>query len=217
LAKKLIYVSSFDARNQLDSRVQDFFIAAEFKCHQYSDLWHQLQQKKYAQVRIRSSSNISRGSLAEPSLIRSQVDEDFDSFYVFVPTWLATDKIQVEKLLGVSCSQPRSKEDSKKTSKDLKQPPFMILLPKRNSSSQHLVWTGDTVLIRANESIQLALNSTELSSLHLVVNSADHWRTAVDLFLEHVASNNNVQLSTKLARDEDIRQTFDQLPVRIAA
>ncbi|CAF4980257.1 unnamed protein product, partial [Rotaria magnacalcarata] len=61
----------------------------------------------------------------------------------------------------------------------------------------------------------LALNSTELPCLHLVVTRSDHLQQAVDLFQFHTGANNNIQLLKKLARDEDIRITFDQLPVRI--
>ncbi len=91
----------------------------------------------------------------------------------------------------------------------------MIFIPKKTSHLQNLQWTGDIVLIRASESIQLALNSTELACLHLVVTRSDHWQSAVDLFQYHTGLNNNIQLIQKLARDEDIRLTFDQLPVCI--
>jgi len=59
------------------------------------------------------------------------------------------------------------------------------------------------------------LNSTELNSLHLVVTRSDHWQAAVDLFQSHMSISGNIQLVKKLARDEDIRSTFDQLPVRV--
>jgi hypothetical protein len=92
----------------------------------------------------------------------------------------------------------------------------MIFIPKKTSHLQNIHWSGDIVLIRASESIQLALNSTELTCLHLVVTRSDHWQSAVDLFLCHMGSNNNnIQLIKRLARDEDIRLTFDQLPVCI--
>lgn len=80
---------------------------------------------------------------------------------------------------------------------------------------QNIQWTGDTILIRASESTQLALNSTELPCLHMVVTRSDHWQSAVDLFKQHAGSNNNLQLVKKLARVEDIRSTFDQFPVCI--
>jgi len=102
----------------------------------------------------------------------------------------------------------------KKSTNDIK-PSFMIFIPKKTSHLQHAPWTGDIVLIRASESTQLALNSTELTCLHLVVTRSDHWQQAVDLFQHHTGSNNNIQFIKKLARDEDIRLTFDQLPVCI--
>jgi hypothetical protein len=49
----------------------------------------------------------------------------------------------------------------------------------------------------------------------LVVTRSDHWQLAVNLFQHHAGSNNNLQLIKKLARDEDIRLAFDQLPVCI--
>jgi hypothetical protein len=91
----------------------------------------------------------------------------------------------------------------------------MIFIPKKTSHLQNVRWNGDIVLIRASESTQLALNSTELTCLHLVVTQSDHWQSAVDLFQHHTGLNNNIQLIRKLARDEDIRLAFDQLPVRI--
>lgn len=91
----------------------------------------------------------------------------------------------------------------------------MIFIPKKTSHLQHTTWSGDVVRIRASESIQLSLNSTELATLHLVVARSNHWQDAVDLFCSHAGTTNNIQLITKLARDEDIRWTFDQLPVRI--
>ena len=92
----------------------------------------------------------------------------------------------------------------------------MIFIPKKISHLHNIQWTGDIVLIRASESTQLALNSTELTCLHLVVTRSDHWETAVELFQTHTGLNNNIQLIRRLARDEDIRLTFDQLPVRIS-
>lgn len=80
---------------------------------------------------------------------------------------------------------------------------------------QNLAWSGEHILIRISDSTQLALNSTELNSLHLVVTRSDHWQAAVDLFQCHMSTSGNIQLVKKLARDEDIRSTFDQLPVRV--
>lgn len=97
----------------------------------------------------------------------------------------------------------------KKSSK----PSYIIFLPKKISHLQNIQWTGDTILIRVSESTQLALNSTELPCLHLVVTRSDQWQTAVELFKHH-AGRNNIQLIRKLARVEDIRSTFDQFPVR---
>lgn len=88
----------------------------------------------------------------------------------------------------------------------------MIFIPKKSSHLQQTRWNGEIVLIRASESTQLALNSTELTCLHLVVTHSDHWQAAVDLFQYHIGSS-NIQLIKRLARDEDIRSTFDQLPV----
>ena len=101
----------------------------------------------------------------------------------------------------------------KKSDKNIK-PSYMIFIPKKISHLQNNPWIGDTVLIRASESTQLALNSTELTCLHLVVTRSDHWHSAVELFQYHIQSN-TIQLIRKLARDEDIRSTFDQLPVYI--
>lgn len=90
----------------------------------------------------------------------------------------------------------------------------MIFIPKKTSHLHSSArWNGEVVLIRASDSTQLALNSTELTCLHLVVSRSDHWQQAVDLFQYHTGSNSNIQLIKKLARDEDIRVTFDQLPV----
>jgi hypothetical protein len=47
-----------------------------------------------------------------------------------------------------------------------------------------------------------------------VVSRFDHWQNAVNLFHHHTGVN-NLQLIKKLARDERIRLTFDQLPVCI--
>ncbi|UJR28200.1 hypothetical protein I4U23_009451 [Adineta vaga] len=176
--------------------INDFSIAAEFKCHSYIDLWHDLGKNNYSQVKLHLDSSNSN---------------DFDSFYLFVPLWLSTDKTQVEKLLNIICSHQLS-IDEMKASNSNSNPSFMIFVPKKNFHSQNLSWTGDIVLIRASESTQLALNSTELTCLHLVVIRADHWKQSIDLFLQHTGSNNNIQLVKKLARDEDIRLTFDQLP-----
>ncbi|CAF3988061.1 unnamed protein product, partial [Rotaria sp. Silwood2] len=178
--------------------IVDFAIAAEFKCVNHHDVWQQLLQKCYTQIKI--------------YLNRSDVD-DFDNFYVFVPPWLSTDKDQVEKLLSIICSQQISSDDTCKPTKDMS-PSYMIFLPKKNFSRQNLRWTGDILFIQPSESTQLALNSIELCSLHLVVNRFDHWQNAVDLFHSHVGLT-NIQLIRKLPRDEDVRLTFDQLPENI--
>jgi len=113
--------------------------------------------------------------------------------------------------LNIICSQQLTTDEIKKSLKPL----YMIFIPKKTSHLQNSHWSGDIVLIRASESTQLALNSTELTCLHLVVTRSDHWQSAVDSFLCHVGLNNNIQLIKRLARDEDIRLTFDQLPVCI--
>ncbi|CAF2570012.1 unnamed protein product [Rotaria sp. Silwood2] len=176
--------------------INDFSIAAEFKCHNYHDLWHELRHHNYAQVKLHLDTSSS---------------DDFDSFYLFVPPWLSTDKNQVEKLLYLICSQQLPADELIKPNKDIK-PSYMIYIPKKTSHLHNTRWTGDIVLIRASESTQLALNSTELTCLHLVVTRSDHWQQAVDLFQFHTGSSNNIQFVRKLARDEDIRLTFDQLP-----
>ncbi|CAF1309834.1 unnamed protein product [Rotaria magnacalcarata] len=178
--------------------IDDFSIAAEFKCHNYHDLWHGLRHHDYAQVK----RHIDKSS-----------SDDFDSFYLFVPPWLTTDKSQVEKLLSLICSQQSPADELTKANTDSK-PSYMIFIPKKTSHSHNTHWIGDIVLIRASDSTQLALNSTELPCLHLVVTRSDHLQQAVDLFQFHTGANNNIQLIKKLARDEDIRITFDQLPVR---
>ncbi|CAM4798235.1 unnamed protein product [Rotaria magnacalcarata] len=176
--------------------IDDFSIAAEFKCHNYHDLWHGLRHHDYAQVK----RHIDKSS-----------SDDFDSFYLFVPPWLTTDKSQVEKLLSLICSQQSPVDELTKANTDSK-PSYMIFIPKKTSHSHNTHWIGDIVLIRASDSTQLALNSTELPCLHLVVTRSDHLQQAVDLFQFHTGANNNIQLLKKLARDEDIRITFDQLP-----
>ncbi|CAF1182929.1 unnamed protein product [Adineta ricciae] len=180
--------------------INDFSIAAEFKCYNYVDLWHDLKRNDYSQVKLHLDSSNSN---------------DFDSFYLFVPPWLSNDKNQVEKLLNIICSQQFS-TDEMKASNSNPNPAFMIFVPKRNQHLQNISWTGNVIFIRASESTQLALNSTELPCLHLVVTRSDHWKQATDLFQYHTGStNNNIQLVKKLARDEDIRLTFDQLPEQI--
>ncbi len=139
--------------------------------------------------------------------------DDFDNFYVFVPPWLSTDKDQVEKLLNIICSQQIQSDEINKTLKD-QSPSYMIFLPKKNFNRQKLQWTGEVLHIQPSESTKLALNSTEISSLHLVVNRYDQWQNAVNLFRSH-AGLTNIQLIRKLPRDEDIRVTFDQIPVII--
>ncbi|CAF0813449.1 unnamed protein product, partial [Rotaria sordida] len=176
--------------------IDDFSIAAEFRCHNYHDLWHELRHNNYAQVKLYLDTSSS---------------DDFDSFYLFVPPWLSTDKNQVEKLLNLICSQQLPADELIKSDKDIK-PSYMIYIPKKTSHLHNTRWTGDIILIRASESTQLALNSTELPCLHLVVTRSDHWQHAVELFQFHIGSNNNIQFIKKLPRDEDIRFTFDQLP-----
>jgi hypothetical protein len=118
--------------------------------------------------------------------------------------------------MNIICSQQLSKDEMKRSSNDTQQPSYMILVPKKTSYLQNRIWKRGIIRIRASESIQLALNSTELPELHLVVARSDHWQTAVDQFKAHVGSTENVLLISKIARDDDIRCTFAQLPVRIA-
>jgi hypothetical protein len=139
--------------------------------------------------------------------------DDFDNFYVFVPHWLSTDKDQVETLLSIVCTQQISSDEINKINKEMC-PSYMIFVPKKNYQRQNVQWSGEILLIQPSESTKLALNSTEISSLHLVVNRYDHWQNAVNLFHSHIGLT-NAQLIRKLPRDEDIRLTFDQLPVCI--
>lgn len=88
----------------------------------------------------------------------------------------------------------------------------MVFLPKKNVHRQKLQWTGEVLFIQPSESTKFALNSTEISPLHLIVTRYDHWQIAVDLFLSHMGFT-QIQLMRKLPRDESIRLTFDQLPV----
>ena len=90
----------------------------------------------------------------------------------------------------------------------------MIFLPKKHYHRQKNHPQDKILLIQPSESTKLALNSTEINSLHLVVNRYDHWQIAVDTFQSDVGST-NIQLIRKLPRDEDIRLTFDQLPEHI--
>lgn len=163
-----------------------------------SDLWQQLRCKSYTRVKI---------------LVNKNETDDFDDFYVFVPPWLSTDKDQVEKLLNNICSQVIPSDESAKSTKD-NRPSYMIFIPKKSSSRHRNQWTGETLLIEVSESTKLAVNSTEISCFHLIVNRSDHWVTAVNLFRAHM-STNNIQLIRKLPRDEDIRQTFEQIPEHI--
>lgn len=121
----------------------------------------------------------------------------------------------MEKLLNTICSQQFSRDELKRSSKESSQPPFIVFLPRKAFGSQNLSWNGDVIRIRASEIVQLALNSTELTSLHLVVARSDQWKKAVEIFQEDVGSTINNQLITRLARDEDLRLTFDQLSVRL--
>jgi hypothetical protein len=146
-------------------------------------------------------------------LFVNQDTDDFDNFHVFVPPWLSKDKDQVENLLSIICSQQISSDEINKTTKE-NPPSYMVFLPKKNFHRQKLQWTGEVLFIQPSESTKLALNSTEICSLHLVVDRFDHWQNAVNLFHSHVGLM-NIQLIRKLPRDEDIRLTFDQLPVYI--
>ncbi|CAF4060476.1 unnamed protein product, partial [Rotaria magnacalcarata] len=174
--------------------IVDFSIAAEFRCANHHGLWQQLLQNSYTQVKI--------------YLSRNYVD-DFDNFHVFVPPWLSADKDQVERLLSIVCSQQIVVDEpcKPKTETPLC---YMIFVPKKNFNRHNYEWTGKILYIQPSESTKLALNSIELSSLHLVVNRFDHWNNAVSLFNSH-AGLMNVELIRKLPRDEDIRVTFNQL------
>ena len=113
--------------------------------------------------------------------------------------------------MSIICNQQISSDEINKTNKDT--PPFyMVFLPKKNFHRQNIQWTGEILVITPSESTKLALNSTELPAFHLVVNRSDQWQKAVDLFQSHVGLT-NIQLIRRVPRDEDIRLTFDQLPV----
>ncbi len=117
----------------------------------------------------------------------------------------------MEKILSIICSQQIPPDEMNKTTKEIF-PSYMLFLPKKNYHRQKHQWTGEVLLTQPSESTKLALNSTEINSLHLVVNRYDQWQNAVDTFQSHVGLT-NIQLIRKLPRDEDIRLTFDQLPV----
>ena len=129
---------------------------------------------------------------------------------MFVPPWLSSEKCQVEKLLSIVCSEPIQSDETNKVTA----PAFMVFLPKKNYHRQKLQWTGEVLFVQPTESTKFALNSTEISPLHVVVTRYDQWQTAVDLFLSHMGFT-QIQLLRKLPRDEGIRLTFDQLPVSI--
>ena len=118
---------------------------------------------------------------------------------------------QIEKLLSGVCSQPILAADAKKLSKS-NPPAFMIFVPRVFFARAMNQWTGDILFPQPSESTKLSLNSTELPSLHLVVNRHDHWSDAVDLFLHHMGPG-NIRLVTKLARNVDIRSAFEHLLV----
>lgn len=117
----------------------------------------------------------------------------------------------MEKLLSIVCSEPTPLDETNKTSK-MAPPAFMIFLPKKSFHRQKLQWTGEVLYVQPSETTKFALNSTEISPLHLVVLRHDQWQTAVDLFLSHMGFT-RIQLMKKLPRDEGIRLTFDQVPV----
>ena len=116
----------------------------------------------------------------------------------------------MEKLLSIVCSEPIQSDETNKVTA----PAFMVFLPKKNYHRQKLQWTGEVLFVQPSESTKFALNSTEISPLHVVVTRYDQWQTAVDLFLSHMGFT-QIQLLRKLPRDEGIRLTFDQLPVSI--
>lgn len=68
------------------------------------------------------------------------------------------------------------------------------------------------MLIQLSEQTKLALNLTELNTLHLVVNRSDQWVKAVSLFHSHTGLA-NLQVTRRLPREGEICSTFDQLPV----
>jgi hypothetical protein len=109
------------------------------------------------------------------------------------------------------CTQQLPPDEINKTNKNAP-PLYIVFLPKKNFHRQNAQWTGEILFLQPSESTKLALNSTELPTLHLVVNRFDQWQNAVDLFQSHVGLS-NIQLIRRLPRDEDIRLTFDQLPV----
>ncbi|CAF3618054.1 unnamed protein product, partial [Adineta steineri] len=178
--------------------VDDFSIAIEFNCFNHIELWQQLRQSSYVQVKIYFNKNKA---------------DDFDNFYIFAPPWLSTDKNQVEKILSIICTQQLPIDDINRTNKD-DHPCYIVFLPKKSFQRQKIQWSGEILFIQPSESTKLALNSTELDSLHLVINRSDHWEHIAKLFQSHVGLS-TVELIRKLPRDEDIRSTFDQLPEHI--
>ena len=91
----------------------------------------------------------------------------------------------------------------------------MVFVPKKYYQRQNMHWTGDVLFIQPSEVTKLALNLSELKSLHLVVNRSDQWAKAAHLFHSHIGLT-SIQLIRRLPRDEGIRSTFDQLPVNFA-
>ena len=43
---------------EFHSSLKDFSIAAEFKCYNYVDLWHDLEKNNYSQVKLHLDSSV---------------------------------------------------------------------------------------------------------------------------------------------------------------
>lgn len=107
-------------------------------------------------------------------------------------------------------------EQSIKQENDSVLPSFLVFIPKPHSYSSDFQWQGDIIRIRACDSLQLALNSTESRCLHLAVGRSDQLQKSIELFLKDVSTaSNSVKYTRKIARDEEMKWTFDQLPVSL--
>jgi hypothetical protein len=114
----------------------------------------------------------------------------------------------------MACSQPVSFFDDTTNMSNTVQPLFMIFIPKKLFYSYTTDWSGDSLDIETSACTILALNSSEVSVPHLIVNRFDHRSFAQQRFQSDVGAE-HIQWKNESARYEDIRSTFNQLPVSV--
>ncbi|CAF0984043.1 unnamed protein product, partial [Didymodactylos carnosus] len=176
--------------------IDDFSIAAEFYCNNYSELWEKLHEHSYAQVKIECGNN--------------GATSDFENFVLFVPKYIAHDKNQVEQLLNCRCSQPPLNVDEKRPKMSKTQlksteseqqstsPAYMLFIPKKNIPHNPSKWESDIVLPNC---------------LHLVVTRSDQWENAVSTFSSHFEGcNSSTECVKKIGRDDHVREMLDKFP-----